>query len=278
MKMSFESPLCLLEKSFEYNDYEFILYHLIDKYKEYKEYVEKSKKLNRFMIMDNSAYELGENYNLDHFAKHVFDYKPDYFILPDVFNDYPKTIFKINEFFKNNPEIRNHSKSIGVVQGRTMKEMMDCYENYGSNGYISGIAFNFKSELYLDAMDLNIGEQFPKNMKYSIGRKLVIDEILKKSGFKYKEKHHHLLGIILPQDVMFYKNYNIFKTIDTSNPVLHGMLGIEYELYFEEEYAYYGLTDKNKTKMDSLMENTIDEENILKINYNIEKFKENIFN
>ena len=49
-------------------------------------------------------------------------------------------------------------------------------------------------------------------------------------------KKHHLLGVSLPQEGLFYKSGTLFKfnwiySVDTSNPVVHGIKSINESKY-----------------------------------------------
>jgi len=62
MKVSHEVPLCFLEESLKFNDYDYCLPHLMDQYEEYKNFFLKSKNDGRYIMMDNSLHELGVPY------------------------------------------------------------------------------------------------------------------------------------------------------------------------------------------------------------------------
>ena len=72
-----------------------------------------------------------------------------------------------------------------------------------------------------------------------------------------------MLGINLPQDVKRYKSIKNIVSIDTSNPIVHGIKGIM--------YTEYGLTYKNPTLLANLMETV---EIPWEVYYNIGKFRE----
>ena len=95
---------------------------------------------------------------------------------------------------------------------------------------------------------------------------------LLKHGIINKDKPHHLLGCALPQEFSFYKHsdYDWLYSLDTSNPVVHGMAGIEYK---EKDGVFY-LEDKSDTKLFTLMNEDV--ENLDKVFYNIMKFRANI--
>ena len=63
MKVSHETPRCLLTASREFNSYSYCLPHLLDIDEEYRNFLYEEKKLGRYVIMDNSLHELGEAYD-----------------------------------------------------------------------------------------------------------------------------------------------------------------------------------------------------------------------
>ena len=92
VKISHEVPFCLLEKSREFNDYDYCLPHLMDENEEYRNFFYESKKIGRYIIMDNSLHELGEAYNTSRLLLWIDEIKPDEFIVPDVWEDYAASI------------------------------------------------------------------------------------------------------------------------------------------------------------------------------------------
>ena len=57
MKVSHELPIDLLHYSYKWNDYDYCLPHLIDKYERYRLYFQKARLDQRFIIMDNGLFE-----------------------------------------------------------------------------------------------------------------------------------------------------------------------------------------------------------------------------
>ena len=80
-----------------------------------------------------------------------------------------------------------------------------------------------------------------------------------------------MLGCGLPQEFTYYKNYKWIDTIDTSNPVVHGMAGIKYNKYKGDTY---GLEDKISTKLYTMLNSSV--ANVDDVLYNIAKFKYNL--
>ncbi len=58
IKVSHEVPFCLLEQSREFNDYDYCLPHLMDENEEYRNFFYESKKMGRYIVMDNSLFKM----------------------------------------------------------------------------------------------------------------------------------------------------------------------------------------------------------------------------
>jgi hypothetical protein len=95
-----------------------------------------------------------------------------------------------------------------------------------------------------------------------MGRVKLLGDLLK-DGIINENKKHHLLGCGLPQEFAFYSDYKWIYSLDTSNPVVHGIKGIEYR----ED----GLWSKESQKLFELINHQV--EDINPILYNINKFK-----
>ena len=96
-------------------------------------------------------------------------------------------------------------------------------------------------------------------------RQKLIKDLLKDKVID-ESKPHHLLGCFLPQEFIAYKDYAWVDTIDTSNPVVHGINGISYEPF--------GLREKVKTKLIDYMNEELTLEQIHTIMGNVRKFRE----
>ena len=267
IKTSFESPIKMLDKSFYYNDYDYLLYHLLD-IPEYMDFAIKSKMFDRMSILDNSAYELGENYDIEKFVEMIKEVLPTYYILPDVIGSIEKTVKNTKDFITKYGIKIGKSLPMGVIQGSTIEEFIDMHNMYIDLG-VRYIAIPHAPKIFM-----KWGKE--KQPEYSnakcqgLGRLILLDELEKKvidGSCKY-----HILGVTLPQEINGFKRKPYINTIDTSNPILNGMLGITYKQGNIKNS--YTLTKKPAQKMQSMMYDdiTLDQERcILK---NINNFKE----
>lgn len=258
IKISHEVPLVLLKPSRSFNDYDYALVHLFEIYPEYLEFFKESLKMGREVLLDNSIFELKEAFEEGKFANWVEELEPTRYIIPDVLDDCARTMINIESWNRNYPFIKGNS--IGVVQGKNYQELTRCYEFI--NQHCDEIAICFPhSHHQSEGLSKN---QFEDRMK---NRQLLIERWLRE-GVINKEKRHHLLGCLLPQEFKAYKNYDWIYSLDTSNPVLHGIKGILYE--------EGSLSDKVNVKMADIMAEDIDSLQCWNVLENIRQFKNNI--
>ena len=143
--ISHECPKALFENSLDFNDYDYALVHLFDEDPEYLAFYKKCVKQGRHVLLDNSIFELGEAYNNDKFAKWVEILKPTEYIVPDALEDMQKTIDQMEDW--NRTYRKLPGKKIGVVQGKTPEELMECYVYMNTHADCDKIAISFDYSL-----------------------------------------------------------------------------------------------------------------------------------
>lgn len=255
-RISHEVPISLLNKSLQFNDYDYSLVHMLVENQEYYEFYKKQAK-TREQILDNSAFELGNSFSPDIFAEYVEDIKPSHYIVPDKIGDYQATMDYFEDFTQ---KYSLPGKKIGVVQGTNEKEFIDCFRFM--NEHCDKVAIPFHSPYYSTIVNSN-------NLQIiRMKGRLQAVQMLKDKGLI--SKPIHLLGCSLPQE--FYKiDKSVIETIDTSNPIA---LGLEHKYYNKvDDSNIYELT-KPGNMIDYEYQTTyIDEMHIFK---NIIDFKEMI--
>lgn len=221
MKIYHEAPNSYFEHVQEYTDGDYALVHILEKSEEYRKHFLKAKEKGRAIILDNSAFELGESFDPELFVKWIYKLKPTYYVVPDKLRDAEATVGKMDKFFKFYPAIYEGtgSKSIGVVQGTTYTECVWCYEQLAPRCDV--IAFN---KSYGEPAD-DIETRAKVRPEYI--------RMMFEDGIIDTNKPHHILGTIYPQEMDIYASsdkYNFIQSVDTCNPVVSALCGIRYSL------------------------------------------------
>jgi hypothetical protein len=257
MKTSHELPIALLPYSYKWNDFEYCLPKFLS-ISEYKNHYINARKDGRFIILDNGLFE-GETYTEKQLISFINEIEPDIFISPDEWNDAESTYNKAVRWKSLEPLLPERTKLMAVIQAKDMGDVVNLYEKLNLLGY-KYISFNHSLDLYK--------ELFPhknKLVSQMMGRIFLIN-YLDSLGIINHDINHHLLGCSLPQEFTYYSGYDYITSVDTSNPIIHGALGIEYE--------DYGLYSKSSVKLEDILLRNDFSSHFGFITLNINKFKQ----
>ena len=281
IRVAHESPLACYDLVDSLTDYSYFLVHL---FYENEKYLEKFNNRTRPCILDNSIFELGTAWPQEQFAEWVQKLKDgDEYIIPDVLEDAQGTMRSLERwntnFVKSGVLANKNVKSIGVVQGRTYEEFVECYQFVAAR--VDKVAISFDYSYYLESTkdiqwDVDVSNWAPrlrnKWERFMIGRqnlitRMVLDKVI------VSHKPHHLLGMALPQEGLFYKQagYNFIDSVDTSNPVVHGIEGKLYNYGWKRSQR--GLAEKYPVKLIEYMNSELTVEQKHDIAYNIVEFR-----
>lgn len=222
MKISHESPLCLLDRSRNYNDYDYALVHLFETEPTYYQFFKDSLAQGRHVLLDNSIFELGTAFDSDRYAHWIKELQPTEFIIPDVLENALGTMDNALDWKEKYSDLPG--KTIGVVQGKSYEDLVQCYDYMDNVIGVDKIAISFDYSYYLE-----VCPHPNKWMGYALGRVQTLTRLLN-DGVINTKKPHHLLGCALPIEFMFYrKGFEWLESLDTSSPIVHALLGIGYE-------------------------------------------------
>ena len=258
VKVSHELPINMLNRSYDINDYEYCLPHLLDQNEEYKNHFYKAKKDGRYIIMDNSLHELGEAYDTDRLLYWIEELEPNEFIVPDVWQDQTATLVNA-KYWMNGYKLPKNTIKVAVVQAKNYSEAVSCYNILSTHHGYKKIAFSYGADWYAD--------EFPHPnplVGKMMGRIMTISKMYKSKVIS-KSDRVHLLGCALPQEFRYYKDFPFIESIDTSNPIIHGLEGIK--------YSSNGLFTKSNTKIDKIGNIPLTRETLYNINHNLTQFK-----
>jgi len=264
MLVSHETPISFLDNSREYNDYDYALVHLFETHPEYYSFFKCSIAEGREVLLDNSIFELGTAFDSEKFAKYVEELKPTYYVVPDVLENSGRTMAAFHKFkrdYNNLPSLK-----IGVVQGETYQQLVDCYL-YMSD-YADYIAISFDYSWY---QTVGYAKQPGKGLRranlerFCNGREFLIRKLISDGHWNHN-KPHHLLGCSLAKEFKNYKDIKSIRSLDTSNPVVAGIKGLRY-------YKGIGLLEKPSIMLADLIDHSVTADEIIDIVYNTREFK-----
>ena len=207
--------------------------------------------------MDNSLHELGEAYDTKRLLHWIEHLEPNEFIVPDVWLNQTATLDNAKYWMKNY-ELPENTTKVAVVQAKDYYESIQCYSILQMQGY-QKIAFSYGADWYAD--------EFPHPnplVGKMMGRIMAISKMYK-SNLIEKGDRVHLLGCALPQEFGYYADFPFIESIDTSNPIIHGLQGVK--------YSSLGLLTKSSTKIDQI-EEELTTERLYDINHNLIRFKQ----
>lgn len=257
MKISHECPLSLLNMSLEFNDYQFILPSLYERYERYKSFMDDYK---GFKILDNGIFE-GDNYTCVDLIQFVNEVKPDIFVVPDAWNDSVEGL-KNAKYWMNvvKTQLPTNTQLMVVLQGKSIAEIVRLYLSCKDLGY-KHFAFNHSSILYQDLFN------HPKPLiNQSMGRVMLMSE-LRKSGIIQDGDYIHLLGASSLDEFKFYQDpfYNFINSIDTSLPIINTLT----DNWLNNTASY----KKPNKKVEDFIDISIDEINHAQLKSNLLTFK-----
>ena len=259
IKIAHESPKSIFDEVQRYTDYDYALVHLFEEDEEYLNQFKEAIRKGREVILDNSIFELEEAFDAVKFADWVDTIRPTWYIVPDALEDSKKTMSQMASWNLRYPNVPG--KKIGVVQGKTYEQIVGCYDFMNKIADVDMIAISFDYSYYTHSVP-----HANKYVSWMLGRVKLLGDLLR-DGVINQAKPHHLLGCSLPQEFSFYKHsdYDWIYSLDTSNPVVHGIKGIT--------YGSDGLWSKERQKLHELINSDIDEIQLGTIKNNIQKFK-----
>ena len=256
VKISHETPFCLLEESLKFNDYQYALPHLLESNEEYRNHFLKCKEMGVEIYLDNSLHELGYAMDNETLLKWVDILKPSTLFIPDVWEDYAASVRNAKQWAT--VKMPANTTKVAVVQAKSFYEALLCVQAYKDLGY-KKIAFSYGASYYND-----ICPHPNKDLGKAIGRYMVIYELYKQNTLT-KFDRVHLLGTASPIEFGMYKNIECIESIDTSSPIM-AAIG-------EMPYTKMGLHMKPLANMNKHQDMSLDFVNEDLVEYNVEMFR-----
>lgn len=272
IQISHEMPLEMLLGNEEQNlgcDYHYSLVHLFERGGgprgiDYFLYAVDQLKAHRTVILDNSIFELGCAFDPDKFAFWVQQLakfagkrnvnKHLVYIIPDVLDNCDATVASAIYFLDKYKKLPG--RKMAVAQGKTFEELRSCYCQLNSLTKLDRTGISFNCEAY----------NLPRATQLQSWMDSRIEFVTLLESTTILKSPLHLLGCSLPQEFEAYQGNKNIVSLDTSNPVVHGLRGIPYE--------YGGLKTKLSVKLADLFETRVDQNQLDMIEWNVRRFRE----
>lgn len=257
IKTYHEAPKSIFNKVQRLTDGDYALVNLFDDEAYYNQF----NPSKRDVILDNGVFELGKAFDSDVFASWVEKLQPTWYIVPDVLEDGEATIARFMDFISKYRGLPG--KVIGVAQGKNYADYVECYK--AIEPYCDKIGMSFDCSWYREGIKTsNPWQQLAGGRIRNLIR--MDDEHVIN-----RKKPHHLLGVALPQEMQHYQlfqqsgTFRWIDSVDTSNPVVHGLKGIA--------YSSDGLYDKESQKLYTMINADVDACQWRTIEHNIKQFR-----
>lgn len=259
IKTYHEAPKSIFKQVQQMTDGDYALVNLFDD----EEYYQQFDPKKRDVILDNGVFELGKAFDSDVFAGWVERLKPTWYIVPDVLEDGEATVSRFMEFTKQYRGLPG--KVIGVAQGKDFDDLVRCYR--AIEPYCDKVGISFDCSWYRSFSDSDSDNPWLQLASGRVQTLLSMDD----AGIINRAKPHHLLGVAVPQEMRYYRMYQqlgVFRwidSVDTSNPVVHGLKGIV--------YASNGLHHKESQKLYTMVNAEVSSDQMDNIAFNIRRFR-----
>ena len=214
-----EAPVSIMDQVQMVTDYDYALSVCFDKIDGYYDFFKRAIKNGRWVLLDNGIFEEGVPMDSDKYADYIVNLQPNEYVVPDALEDADTTMSNFDKWIRDFGDIPG--RRIGVAQGSTLKEFIECYKYMADKA--DKIAISFDYSLYINELtDSTDGNKWER---YATGRKRVLEYLCKFDIINYN-KPIHLLGISLPQELSYYKRAgfgSLIESFDSSNPVVHAI-------------------------------------------------------
>lgn len=260
MKIAHEAPISIFPSVQRLTDYDYALVHLFESNPIYWNQFRDAVINGREVILDNSIFELGTAFDSDKYYGWINKLLPTWYIIPDVLEDCDGTLRNLDNWQSKYKFDGTGIKSIGVIQGKNYDEMVRCYKEVEPR--VDKVAISFDYSYYVESTK-NL-EPMNKFAAWMFGRQKFISMMLS-DGIINTSKPHHLLGCGLPQEFIAYRGYEWIDSVDTSNPIVHGINYVR--------YGTNGLNNKISTKLIEYISENISVEQLKDIEHNIWMFR-----
>lgn len=180
--------------------------------KKYTDFYVQRRQAGEYLILDNSAFELGSAIADQLLDEAIQRISPNEIVLPDVLFDGKMTEQRVVEFLqKYGGQYHGSIRFMAVPHGKDLASYVDCYHRLATMPQVDTIGIG---AVYVASLDAG---------SYVSGRQLIF-ETLQRQGL-LADKPHHLLGLGSSghQELEQMKSYEVVRSCDSSAAFIHAL-------------------------------------------------------
>ena len=203
-----------------------ILAHMVKQSVPYREFYKEEAKNGATIILDNSSFELGDEWATPTELVDIYkSLKSDNIFLmsPEVAFDGLASARAVYNFKELLSSLNLSPKLFGTVHGRSFDEVRKCYLTV--NELVDYIGFSYR--IWCD--DLNVRYSVPV-VERGLMRTMLLNK-LEEKGVINTQKPHHLLGISDPCELYGQSIHPWVKSADSSTAYIHAKNNIWFTSY-----------------------------------------------
>ena len=215
MRIAFVTPVPELQRFATASNYHLILTHICDKYPEYTEFYRQRAKEGDYIILDNSAHELGQAVPAKMIRKYAEIIKPSIVVLPDVVGNGKETLRQTKQAVEILKDKR--WKLMAVPQAPTTGGITACIEMW-----IDNLKQMYEiPEISAIGIPLELGRLFrPREKRAGLA------EILERRQLIRQDMTYHMLGLADVFEVYQLSRFPWIFGCDSAKPLTLGAHGV----------------------------------------------------
>lgn len=217
MKMAHIIPPSQLDKIPLTQKIHLCLAHLVERSEVYRDYYRNKAKQGHTVILDNSAFELGEAYPAEKMFELAEDIKATEVMAPEFFLDADKTIEAVTEFSELLHRKGSKAKIFATVCGNTLDDWLRCYNTVSFLTNVGTIGISFRANAFVQT-PVVMGDSVTKQ---SMEARLTLTSILARHRSHFVQ--HHLLGLWDPYELTMQRHHDWIRSCDSSAAYAHGI-------------------------------------------------------
>lgn len=201
------------------------LVHLVERSEVYRDYYRNKAAQGHTVILDNSAFELGEAYPAEQMLDLAEEIGATEVMAPEFFMNATKTIDSIKEFSELMAARGGKASIFATICGADINEWLRCYRAVVELSNVSTVGISFRANEFVPIPEVDTDILTKRRMEARITLMSILARL------RSPHVQHHLLGLWDPYELTMQKHHGWIRSCDSSAAYAHGIreIGIDLE-------------------------------------------------